>query len=335
MADAVILAGAVAKGAFAGGALSVLLSPHENPAGVHIRRIVGASSGSLNGTYLAAAIRRGTTATTGAELCALWREHAEALGVFDVSARGVVSLEGISTSDKVLALLRANIPPAPGHVPVELRLVTTTAAGEVRAGEHPAATTFEHIARFDGSAFDSHAKLEEVFAAAVASAAFPVVFLPSPMTIEGQSVPCFDGGLCNNVPVKHAIGDPAVSRVFVISSYPRIAQPNTGDRSGLGLVAHLAEILVNERIYRDLREARAVNRALAELETHVTSPALRELILGALGWTGRRPIEIVEIRPTAPLEGNAFAGFFSRQLREDYITAGELAARVALTELHP
>lgn len=335
MADAVILAGAVAKGAFAGGALSVLLSPHENPAGANIRRIVGASSGSLNGTYLAAAIRRGTTITAGAGLCALWLEHAEVLRFFDVSARGVASLEGISTSDKVLALLRANIPPAPGHAPIELRLVTTTAAGEVRAGEHPAATTFEHVTSFDGSAFDSHAELEEIFAAAVASAAFPVVFLPSRMTVEGQSVPCFDGGLCNNAPIKHAIGDPDVSRVFVISSYPRIAQPHTGDRRGLGLISHLAEILANERLYRDIREARAVNRALSELEANVTSPALRDLILGALGWSGRRRLEIVEIRPTAPLEGNAFAGFFSRQLREDYIAAGEIAARIALAEMHP
>jgi hypothetical protein len=78
-----------------------------------------------------------------------------------------------------------------------------------------------------------------------------------------------------------------------------------------------------------------VNRSLAELEANLTSPALLSLVLGAIGWSGRRQVEIVEVRPAAPLAGNAFAGFFSRAQREEYVRAGELAARVALAELYP
>jgi hypothetical protein len=218
-------------------------------------------------------------------------------------------------------------------VPVELHLVATTATGAVRPDVRPPATTFEHVARFDGAAFDRKGELEEVFAAVLASAAFPLAFLPYSMAIGGEQVPCFDGGLVNNSPVKHAIGDPTISRVFVISSSPRIVETHTADMSGIGLIGHLAEILVNERLYRDLREAREVNRALAELEANVTSKALMDLILHAIGWAGRRRIEIVEIRPPGALAGTAFTGFVSRSLREEYVRAGEQAARIALAEL--
>lgn len=52
-ATAFVLAGGVAKGAFAAGALAVLLAPRSGLA-LSTRRIVGASSGSLNAAYLAA-----------------------------------------------------------------------------------------------------------------------------------------------------------------------------------------------------------------------------------------------------------------------------------------
>jgi hypothetical protein len=52
----------------------------------------------------------------------------------------------------------------------------------------------------------------------------------------------------------------------------------------------------------------------------------RAAILDALGWRGRRPIEIVEIRPSENLPGGAFDGLFRPALREAYIAAGEEAA---------
>jgi predicted acylesterase/phospholipase RssA len=333
--DAVILAGAVAKGAFAAGALAVLLDPAEHPQGLRIRRVVGASSGALTGAYLAAAVRQGTTTHAGAALRALWMERAVAEQTFSPSLRGLVRAEGFSTHDKLRALLRGQIRPAAAAAPVDLRIVTTSPVGEVRPGVAPIASTYEHVEAFDGTAFDTTGGHERVYDAVLASASFPFVFLPSPVDMNGRPVPSFDGGIVNNAPVKHAIDDPQIERVFVIASYPRVSEPHVEDRRGLGLVAHLVDILVNERLYRDLREAHETNRALAELEQHVTSPALRDVILASIGWRGRRRVEIVEVRPSGSLDGNAFAGLFSRELRASYIEAGELAARAALRELYP
>ena len=47
-----------------------------------------------------------------------------------------------------------------------------------------------------------------------------------------------------------------IDRVFVISPHPRVAEPRGEALRGVGLLAHLVDILVNERLYRDLREAR-------------------------------------------------------------------------------
>ncbi len=325
--DALILAGGVAKGAFTGGALRALLDPSVNPHPARVRRIVAASSGALNAAYVASALARGRGDAAGLELEALWLEHATAARTFDPTLAGIVGLEGFSSGDKLRALLRDQIRPARGTHPIDLRLVVTTTTGEVCADDAPPATTFEHVLRFDEGDFETASGLEDVFAGVVASAAFPVAFLPAPVHIDGRAVPCFDGGLVNNCPVRHAIGDPSIGRVFVISPYPRVAFPSPADEHGAGLLAHLADVLVNERLYRDVREARAVNRALARLEDEFPTAFMRERVLAALGWDGRRRIEIVEIRPAFPLAGSAFDGFFSRSLRESYLRAGEDAAR--------
>ena len=58
--DALVLAGAVSQGAFTAGALAELLSPAvAERLNLDVRRIVGASSGALNGAFLARAIREG------------------------------------------------------------------------------------------------------------------------------------------------------------------------------------------------------------------------------------------------------------------------------------
>jgi hypothetical protein len=59
----------------------------------------------------------------------------------------------------------------------------------------------------------------------------------------------------------------------------------------------LVEILTAERLYRDLREAYAVNATLARLEAAVRDPVARAAVLRAFGWGDRRKLEIVEIRP--------------------------------------
>ncbi len=331
--DAFVLAGGVAKGAFAAGVLSVLTDPR---AGVSLstRRIVGASSGSLNAAYLAYCARAGTLATSGKELADIWLDDAT-YRAFDVSPRGVLTLAGLSTSRGLRDVLARHIHPSREHHRVDLRLLATNMAGALSSIGGQPATTFEHVFRFEGSVFDDAETLEDLFTAVCASSAFPGAFLPVDAEVGGVVAPCLDGGIVNNAPLKHAIGDfRDVSRVFVITPSPRV-QHEAPQLRGVSLVTHLADVLIQERLFRDLREADCVNTALARL--HAAFPAAddRARALDALGWTGRKLIEVIEIRPPAPLEGGAFDGLFSRQLRASYIDAGERAARAWLRATEP
>ncbi len=312
MSDAVILSGGVARGAFGAGALRVLLRDTPD---LSIRTIVATSSGSLNGAYLASAIRGGQGRMAGIELEDIWRVRATALGVFDPSFRGLV--------------LRSEIRPRQtGRHPIELRVILTATAGDVVTDETGRrATTFERVRHFDGRTFDDASALEEMFRVVTASCAFPGAYLPVTLTDpNGAEVPCYDGGLVENSPVKHAIEDPTVTRVFVIVPFPSVYAASPSDRHGLALALHLVDVLVNERLYRDLKEAREVNRALAALGAALPGDA-RAAALRALRWGGRRPIEVVEIRPPEALEGGAFDGLFSQALREKHIEAGRAAAQ--------
>jgi len=326
--DAIIFGGGVAKGAFSAGAISVLAS-----AGLRVRRVVGTSSGALNAAFYARAIRSGTEDAAGEELARIWLEEATLAKGFNVSAKGLLDLEGISTSDKILALLRRHVRPSTGREPVDVRLVTTNSAGEsgpLEPGRR--GTTFEHVLRYGGSALDDKEVLEALFEGVAASAEFPLAFLPFPLHVGGRSVPCLDGGLTNNTPIKYAIENtPDIDRVFVIVPYPALLD-SAPELRGFALVEHLVEVLVQERLYRDLREAYAVNATLARLEVEVPDRSVRAAVLRTLGWSERRALQIVEIRPSAPLEGGPFDGFLSRRLREEYVARGQEVARAWLRD---
>lgn len=331
MTDALIIAGAVAKGAFAAGALAELFSPFTRVRlGLDVRRVVATSSGAVSGAFLASRLHDGAEHTGMPVLEELWIELGGARDVFDVSARALLGRRGISTAKKVRGLLERFIPPRPGTRPVELAVVVTNLSGEVDVIGAELATTYERCARFTGDAFESDAGLAPLFDAVVASSAFPVLFEPAKVRFGVRDVECLDGGACNNTPIKYALGDGSdVDRVFVITPQPAL-QPPKGSLRGVALLSHLAEVLTDERLFRDLKEAHEVNRALAALERAVPLASLRERALAALGWSGRRKVQIVEVRPREPLEGDVFAGFFSRRLREDYVEAGAAAARAAL-----
>jgi len=325
--DALVLAGGVAKGAFIAGAVLALAQSTQ----LRVRRIVATSSGALSAVFLASAIRDGRDlAVASAELVALWREKATVAGAFEWSPGGIARRTGLSTSAKLLALMRQYVRPARGRRPIELRLAMTNAAGDVGEIGGAEATTFEHVARFSGSAFDDERKLEDVFRAVCAASAFPIAFEPVEVPIRGKAAPCFDGGLVDDAPIKHALEDPFVTRVFVIAPFPAKYAPPATQLRGAALLVHLAEILVQERLYRDLREAHATNVALARLDELVADPRARTLILDSIGWRNRRRVEIVEIRPDVALPGGAFDGFCRPALREAYIDAGDDAARAWL-----
>jgi predicted acylesterase/phospholipase RssA len=328
MADALILSGGVAKGAFGAGVLAVLLDEVPD---LHITRVVATSSGALNGAFVAAAIRSGEVQGAGARLRALWIDDASFGDVFEVSAHGIAAREGISTNARVMSILQRSIPPSTARHPVAFQLVVTATAGYVDPASGSSATTFERVLSFDGATFDDADKLEGLFAAVTAAAAFPVAFLPVELELDGQKVACYDGGLVDNTPIGDALVDPEVTRVFVVAPYPAVLAPHPKDRHGFALLEHLSDILVNERLYRDLREARAVDASLAQLEATL-DPASLAKALSALGWTGRRRVEIVELRPDVELGGTGFGAFFSKALREMYVAVGERSARAWLAK---
>ena len=62
-------------------------------------------------------------------------------------------------------------------------------------------------------------------------------------------------------------------------------------------------------------------------------PTARAAVLDALGWSSRRPAQIVQIRPDDALPGDGFSGFASRDQRQQYVDTGVRAAQSAVAAL--
>ncbi len=325
---ALVLAGGLARGAFEAGALETLIG-----AGLNVSHIIGCSAGALNATGLAAAVRVGRPLDGARLITRVWEEEAN-LRAFTVDLRTLLRRRGVFSSAGVLRLLRRHVEPLVAGAcelsPVRLDLVTTASAGV--AGEidgHPI-TTFEAVQTFDGRAFDSHAEREAIYRATAASAAVPVLF--ESVSIPGRG-PCFDGGLMDDAPIRLAASAGA-GRVVVLLPYPA-ADSFPGDPPlGLRLLMHLFEVVIHERLFRDLRDAARINRAIVELDTLVRHGELTATqaarVRHLFGW--RAELEIIVIRPERALPGSAFAGFLDRRLRCEYIDAGRRAAAAALAK---
>jgi NTE family protein len=325
---ALILAGGVAKGAFEAGALSVLATR-----GLHVSQVVGASSGSLNATMYAASIRANREAVAAQRLVSLWREEADWMHVFHFSLKNLVERRALSDSTRIMQLLRTEVPQiATAAVnDVGLRLVVGAVNGtQGDIGGQPA-TTFEGVVSFEGSDFDDEHRREAIYTAAAASAAFPVVF--APVEVAGLG-PCYDGGVVNDTPVRLAT-EAGAQRVIVIAPYPAVMTVGQAP-SGIDLVMHLVDILIHERLYRDLHDAARLNAVIAKLgalvETNVLSAEQMKQVLTILAAD---KIEVITIRPATDLPGNTFDGFRDRGLREQYVVAGQQAAERALANVMP
>jgi len=328
---ALVLSGAVAKGAFEAGVLQVLTRQR-----LPIVSIVGASAGALNGALLAAGIRAGRAVEAADLLARLWDDRGTWANAVDLSARDILGGRGVSTSDKLGQLLRTSIEPFVGGAhPIDLRIVLTAAGGDPTIRQTLRRTSFESVASFTGADFEDPAARERLYTAVTASAAFPGLYAPVRLPELGD---CLDGGAVNNTPIGRALaGHPEIRRVVVVTHIPALVEPPR--LRGLDLVGHIGEILVTERLYRDLRAARRVNRQLLNLEQLCADGTLPRATVGALrralGLGGKRPIEIVEIRPRVELRGGAFSGLSSRALRREYIDAGRHAAEEALARPAP
>jgi predicted acylesterase/phospholipase RssA len=202
----------------------------------------------------------------------------------------------------------------------------TSLAGQTESLQGRPATTFESTVTFSDGELDAPTTRERIFNSALASAAFPVLF--APVDVPGIGA-CVDGGAVNNTPVRLAIDDRAISRILVVTAEPLTMKPPE-PLAGVNLLGHLAEILINERVYRDLQAAEKVNGYLRELDALRSEGVGAETIQRVKDVFGWRPVEIIQIRPPASLPGNAFEAFGNADLRREYIEAGRRAARDAL-----
>ncbi len=323
---AVVLAGAVAKGAFEAGALEVLVKND-----VQILRIVAASSGGLNGTILATSIRQGRQREAGPDLVKLWENDARWEEAFHFSFRSVLHLQGLSDQKKLLQLLGEHVKARSGTVDIELCFVVAALGGVKTTLAGRPATTFEALKTFSNKDFDTDDGLARVLQAAVASSAFPGAFSPVQLEPFGD---CVDGGTVNNAPVGRALGGLGSKAEAVVVIAPTVeleTAPAGTSWEGSALVGQLADIIVNERLYRDLKEAYETNDALKKLAQ--LSPDTRAEVLEALGWQDRKVMQILPIRPSAPLSGGSFSALFHADLRKRYVEAGRQAAEAALRNL--
>ena len=324
---ALVLAGAVAKGAFQAGALEVL---HEK--GLRFSRVVAASSGAINGALWVAAVRAGREADAARALPALWRDRAS-IGIFHLSLGGILRERGLSTGDRIAALLEEAVGAwlSGEKHRAELRIVVAPLSGVDGQIGSARATTYQQVLKFQDADFDTREDRERVFRAAIASGAFPGAFVPVELPGLGQ---CVDGGTVNNAPVKEAIAEGEIDRIVVVTPHPLVLEEPRKPEGGLTLIGRIADILINERLFRDLREAEAVNgrlEALARLRKDGTlDEAQLEKVRRAVDLGEARQLEILQVRPARELTGNPFSGFFSRDLRKAYLDAGRAAAATAL-----
>lgn len=323
---AVIVSGAVAKGAFAAGALRVLAER-----GVRIKRLVGTSSGAINAAAYAAGVRAGNALETAKRLEQLWIDRGHLLRVFDFDPWSVLRGRGIADHDRLLELLREEIRPGlNGLADVELVIAVATLQGRVeKLANGQEITTYEHLERFDSKSFDDTGSLERVLDAAAASASLPGAFVPRHLKPLG---PCVDGGLVNNTPIGEAVSNPSIRTIYMISPIP--ARDDQLRSSLPWVLQRVLDLALNERLFRDLKRAEQVNAQLSALAALVDDGALtdaqRDQVLDALAWRGRRELTIVPIRPEQPLSGDYFRGFFSKALRREYVELGRKAAEAQL-----
>jgi predicted acylesterase/phospholipase RssA len=314
--SAVIIAGAAAKGAYAAGALAEIAASGR----FDVAAVVGASSGALNGAVYAAGLRVGRAEAAAEALCSLWAERANAWDIRSFARRKAILREALETFRR-----------EPTTAPIRFHVVVTSLTGRIAPHGHVLSEETHHFGPND---FADPARLDFMSEICVASAAIPFVF--APVWVNGRG-PYWDGGVVNNTPVSLAIhGNQArgsrssdVNHVIVVSPERSVVRPAAYSRFAF---SRFLEILVEERLGRDLEEASSFNHKLDDLRTAIERIANRRVPLDELGpkldW---RLLDFTEIRPfETDLEGNFLSGFFKRAERQQHLALGREAAQQAL-----
>jgi NTE family protein len=285
-----VLAGAVARGAYEAGALSVLLPVLEGR-GERPTVLVGTSAGAINAAFLAS--RADLSAETATkELVELWsgieRKH-----IFDYSLLALPALitqelglshhsQGILDTEPLQRTLnrsmgdwtriRRNI--QDGHL--DALAVVTTAS---RTGRSVVFVEGGIVGKNDERRLpDQDNKKGIEYAAAVggigvthvlASAAMPILFPPvSIVMADGTSDWFFDGGLRLNTPIKPAI-KLGVDRVAIVASDP--ARHSAQDQQACGripdlddFVLHFLQAALADPLIEDMWRLAGVNTLLED-----------------------------------------------------------------------
>jgi NTE family protein len=188
--------------------------------------IVGASSGALNGAFIAA---RPQTVATAAELGDIWISL----------RRGQVFPLNPLTGLFGFAGLRENLVPASGLRRLIARHLTTERLEQLPIPFHAIATdvrTGAEIRLSEGPLVD----------AILASAAIPGL-LPS-VAWDGRGL--IDGGVANNTPISHAV-ELGAQRIYVLST-GQTCELDASPHGALAMILHAINLLVHRRLTQDI-----------------------------------------------------------------------------------
>ena len=326
---ALVLPGAIARGAYEAGVIEVMAEQS-----IQIDRIVATSSGALNGLAYAVGIRSGREKEMAKGLTAIWIENGSWHDSLNFSIWGLLAGRGLSNRDNLLKMMRKLIKPCAGSKKkdVELHIIVTPLNGITATIGEKSATTYEKVIKFSGSDFDTLESLEYVFNVVAAACAFPGLY--EPVLIPGLGL-CIDGGAVNNAPIKYAIQESGVSCVIMPIPFPALMKPGEWKR-GFGLLSHLIEVLINERLFRDLQNAQKLNFKMNQLKALVSDGALSakqfEKITSIFSIQN---VAITEVRPNHHLKSTAFSGLFRKEDRIKLVEQGRKAAFECLVQAAP
>jgi NTE family protein len=218
---AFVLSGGASLGAIQVGMLQALYERDVEP-----DLIVGASSGALNGAFIAA---RPQTVATAAELADIW------IGL----RRGQVFPLNPLTGLFGFAGLRENLVPASGLRRLIGRHLTAGRLEQLAIPFHAIATdvrTGTEVRLSKGPLID----------AILASAAIPGL-LPS-VTWDGREL--IDGGVSNNTPISHAV-ELGAQRIYVLST-GHTCELDASPHGALPMFLHAINLLVHRRLTQDI-----------------------------------------------------------------------------------
>jgi NTE family protein len=322
-----VLPGAVAKGAYEAGVIEVLV---ENE--IKIDRIVATSSGALNAIALAAGIRAGHERAMAKNLVTAWIEKGGWFDTFKLNPFNLIRGRGLSGHEGISELIKSVITPCTHSEKkdIEVRIIVTPLYGVDGNIGDKVATTFEKVVSFTGEDFDTEEGLARIFEVTLAACSFPGIF--SAVDVAGLG-PCVDGGTVNNAPIHYAMDYIDVSHIIMPVPFPEIMRVPKS-LGGFNLLSHLIEILINERLYRDLKTAETTNTDVRLLEEMVKKDQLSPNQLAEIKKIlNIRNINIHEVRPKESLKVGSFSGFFSKNDRMKLVEEGREAMRAMLQEV--